>query len=152
MKYLVISAILIGIITFFIVNNSSKKEGLTTLNDDKMEKKQENLKNSATKTYPFLKDMYSDSYFPKKLVDKGKAILVDLCFKIEEKQPKNLDELYELTHAATNQFNDLEQEFEDNNSEIETAARECIATDFDFVATSYGFHADFEKLIGTRNW
>ncbi len=117
-----------------------------------MEKKQEDLKNGATKMYPFLKDMYNDSYFPKKLVDKGKALLVDLCLEIEDKYPENLEKLYELTHATTNKFNDLQQEFDENDSEIETAARECIGTDFDFIAQSYGFDADFEELIATRDW
>jgi hypothetical protein len=117
-----------------------------------MAKKQEDLKNEAMKTYSFLKDMYSDSYFPKKLVDKGKYLLIDLCFKIEQKQPKNLEELYKLTHSTTNKFNDLQEEFDENDSEIETVARDCIGTDFEFIAKSYAFNADTEELIATRDW
>ncbi len=117
-----------------------------------MEKKQENLNNEVLKAYSFLKCMYDDAYFPKHLVDKGKDILVDLCFQIETKQPKSLDALYELSHAATDKFNDLEEEFDNNDSEIETGARECIGLNFYFVATAYGFDADMEELIATRNW
>jgi hypothetical protein len=64
-----------------------------------------------------------------------------------------LTELYKWTHRATDSFNDLEAEFFANGSEIETAARECIAADFDFIAKTYGYaDADVEELIGTRNW
>ncbi|WP_033369808.1 DUF5713 family protein [Hymenobacter norwichensis] len=117
-----------------------------------MAKKQEDLKNELVRSYSFLKEMYEDSYFPSKLVDKGKAILVGLCFKIEQEQPKSLNELYELTHAATDKFNDLQEEFFDADSEIETGAREAIAEDFAFVAKAYGFEADIEELIATREW
>ena len=38
-------------------------------------------------------------------------------------------------------------------SEIETAARDCIAVDFEFISKSYGFiEADVEELIATRDW
>jgi hypothetical protein len=38
-------------------------------------------------------------------------------------------------------------------SEIETAAREAIAHDFDVIAGAYGFaDADIEELIATRDW
>jgi hypothetical protein len=47
----------------------------------------------------------------------------------------------------------LQEEFYENDSEIETNARECIGADFDFVAKSYGFEdADMEELIATRDW
>ena len=118
-----------------------------------MAKTQGDLINEEVREYPFLKSMFEDAYFPNKLVDKGKKILVDLCFQIEETPPKNLVELYKLTQAATNKFNDLQEEFEENGSEIETAARDCIGTDFEFIASSYGFEdADVEELIGTRDW
>ena len=117
-----------------------------------MAKKLEELENESVKNYTFLQEMYEDSYFPNKLVDKGKSILVGLCAKIEKRQPKTLEELYELTHAATDKFNDLEKAFLEADSEIETVARECIAADFEFVVTAYGFDADTEELIATREW
>lgn len=111
------------------------------------------LKNEQMRTYAFLKDMYEDDYFPKFLVDKGKALLINLCVEIEAKQPQNLEELYVLTHVTTEAFNTLEEEFEENDSEIETAARECIGLDFDFIAQVYGYtEADVEELIAPRNW
>jgi hypothetical protein len=109
------------------------------------------LHNEAIRNYSFLAEMYQDSYFPNNLVGKGQAILVELCLAIEQQQPKNLEELYALTHAATDHFNDLQEEFWEAESEIETAARDCIARDFDFVAKAYGFEADREVLLATRD-
>ena len=101
----------------------------------------------------FLRQLYADSYFPDHVVDKGKAILLRLCARIEAEQPSDLAALYTLTHAATEEFNRLEAEFEAAGSEIETVAREEIAEDFWFVASAYGFtDADAEELIATRNW
>lgn len=115
--------------------------------------KQTDLTNEQVKNYPFLREMYEDEYYPNNLVDKGKDILTNLCAHIEQKPLKNLEELYTLTHAATDKFNNLQEEFDENDSEIETVARECIGADFKFIATSYGFKdADIEELIATRDW
>lgn len=40
-------------------------------------------KNESINNFDFLAGMYSDGYFPDGLVDKIKAILIDLCEKIE---------------------------------------------------------------------
>ena len=113
---------------------------------------QNTLKNEQVRSHEFLSDMYQDDYFPDFLVDKGKAILIELCLQIESQEPKSLEELYELTYASTDRFNDLSEEFDKNDSELETAARESIAADFEFIAKAYGFEADTEELIATRDW
>ncbi|MDF5751807.1 DUF5713 family protein [Spongiactinospora sp. TRM90649] len=101
----------------------------------------------------FLHGMYQDGYFPDHVVDKGKAILLRLCARIEAERPTDLAALYVLTHAATEEFNDLEGDFDAAGSEIETVAREVIAEDFWFVASAYGFtDADVEELIAPREW
>lgn len=111
------------------------------------------LSNPTMNSYPFLQEMYADSYFPDELVKKGEDILRELCLQIEEQNPASLQELYELTHAATDKFNELQEEFDEQGSEIETAARDCIATDFEALAKAYGFDdADTEDLVATRDW
>ncbi|MCX4026031.1 hypothetical protein H0A36_23585 [Endozoicomonas sp. SM1973] len=110
------------------------------------------LKNEKMADYKFLADMYKNGYFPNHLVDKGKEILIRLCKQMEDKAPSNLEELYQLTHAATEEFNDLAEEFEENDSEIETAARDCIGVDIENISISYGFEADIEELIAPRDW
>ena len=103
--------------------------------------------------HAFLGGMYADEYFPDHVVDKGKAVLVRLCERIEAGRPDGLPALYALTHAATEEFNALEAEFEAAGSEIETTAREEIGEDFWRIATAYGFAgADAEELIATREW
>lgn len=97
--------------------------------------------------------MYDDGYFPDHVVDKGKAILLRLCERIEAERPSDLAALYALTEVATAEFNALEADFEAAGSEIETVAREVIAEDFWFVASAYGFaDADTEELIAAREW
>lgn len=48
--------------------------------------------------------------------------------------------------------NYLQEDFDENDIEIETVARECIGADFEFISASYGFKdADIEELIATRD-
>ncbi len=110
------------------------------------------IENLDIKSHAFLAEMYADSYFPDALVEKGKSILLRLCESIEAEKPSSVEALYALTHAATEEFNALAEEFYEHESEIETAARECIASDFAFIAKAYGFDADIEELIATRDW
>lgn len=114
--------------------------------------KQNNLKNEKIRNYRILEEMYNDSYFPPQSVDKVKDVLLEFCFNIEKSNPKNLGQLYELSHNATGKINSLQEDFYRNGSEIETGAREAIAMDFDFICKSYGFKADVEELISNRDW
>ncbi|WP_373428579.1 DUF5713 family protein [Streptomyces sp. B1I3] len=103
--------------------------------------------------YAFLRGLYEDGYFPDQVVDKGRAVLIRLCERIEAQRPADLTALYALTHAATEEFNGLEAEFEAAGSEIETVAREEIGENFWYIATAYGFaEADVEELIAPREW
>lgn len=111
------------------------------------------ITNQQVTGHAFLRHMYEDSYFPDHVVDQGRAILLRLCERIEAEQPPNLEALYALTQAATEEFNLLEAEFEAAGSEIETVAREWIAEEFWLVASAYGFtDADTEELIAGRDW
>lgn len=111
------------------------------------------LTNRQVAGHPFLHGMYDDGWFPDHLVDKGKAILLRLCARIEAERPADLAALYALADVATEEFNALDEELVAAGSEIETVARELIADDFAFVAAAYGFaDADTETLIGARDW
>ncbi|MCK9798183.1 hypothetical protein BK634_14805 [Pseudomonas chlororaphis] len=110
------------------------------------------ISNEKLKNYPFLAEMTQDAYFPPHLVAKGQQLLLDMCATIEAESPQGLTELYAITQATTDDFNALAEEFEENGSEIETAARDCIGTDFAVIASAYGFDADIEELIATRDW
>ena len=111
------------------------------------------IKNPAILSHDFLRDMYDDDYFPDFLVDKIKAILLGVCEGIEKKKPASHDALFEITHAAVEEINDLDDEFEENDSELETAAREAMGADFDFIVRTYGFNdVDIEDVIAPRDW
>ncbi|MFK0173846.1 DUF5713 family protein [Streptomyces sp. NPDC090306] len=111
------------------------------------------IRNRRAAARPWLSALYRDGYYPDHVVDRGRAVFLALCERIEERRPADLPALYALTHAATEEFNALEAEFEAAGSEIETVAREEIAEDFWFVATAYGFpDADVEELIAPREW
>jgi hypothetical protein len=109
--------------------------------------------NGLVLSHAFLTEMYSDSYFPRVLVDKVRDILLTLCSSIEQERPATVDHFLQLTHAATERINELAEEFEDQDSEFETVARESTAADFRFIAETYGFgNVDIEEIIGPRDW
>ncbi|MET8788464.1 MULTISPECIES: DUF5713 family protein [unclassified Streptomyces] len=111
------------------------------------------ITNQQVVRHAFLRLMYDDSFFPDHVVDQGKAILLRLCERIEADQPSDLETLYALTKAATEEFNLLDREFVAAGSEIETVAREWICDEFCFVASAYGFpDADAEELTACRDW
>jgi hypothetical protein len=111
------------------------------------------IANEKVRNREMLADMYRDAYFPKFLVDKIKLILLELCERIESEQPKDDESLLKLTHAATERINELEGEFEDNDSELETGAREAMGAEFEFIVRSYGYtDVDIEDVIAPRDW
>lgn len=135
------------------LKSRQNRDRIKEIKRKKMNNYQEELINEKTKNYSFLEEMYQDAYFPHNCVDMGKEILIDLCIQIEKSAPKSLEELYLLTHAATEKFNDLVDVFDEHDSEIETVARDCIGTDFSFIAAAYGFtQAESEELISGRDW
>lgn len=112
----------------------------------------ESITSDALKNHDFLSGMLRDDYFPNHLVLEGVDILKNLCIEIEREKPGGLEDLYVLTHRATEKFNRLDQKLQENDSEIETMAREWIAEEFWLIAESYGFSADEEDLIAPRDW
>jgi hypothetical protein len=109
------------------------------------------VENQAIRAYALLEEMFEDGYFPDHLVEKGKQILLALCGRIEREKPQGTA-VYALTHEATERFNELADEFYEHDSEIETAARENIARDVEFILKTYGFDVDLEEAIAPRDW
>lgn len=101
------------------------------------------------RAHTFLADMIADTYFPRPLIAAGQQILVDLCAAIERERPGDAAGVLALTRAASERFNGLCDVYE----EIETAAREAIAGDFDFILRTYGYgDIDLEEAIDNRDW
>lgn len=130
-----------------------KKDGVHGSQHGAFAEVQAKLKNAEAREHSFLEDMLGDEYFPRHLVEKGAAILVGLCAQLEAEKPTSPAAVYALTHQATEAFNLLEEEFSEAESEIETAARDAIAGDFDFILRCYGHgHLDLEEAIAPRDW
>ena len=111
------------------------------------------MNNLRIDTSKLLQGMYRDDYFPNDLVDRVRDAILKACKDIELEKPRTIEELYAITCRATESINDLQEAFEERDSEIETVARDDIAVTFGFVAESYGFaDADLEELVATRDW
>lgn len=101
--------------------------------------------------YVLLDDMYRDEYFPDFLVDKVKDELqkvIDLLESGETDTEVIQEKLDEMTCA----INDLQEEFDENDSEIETVARDCIGETVGYVLEWFDIPIDIEEAIRERDW
>jgi hypothetical protein len=109
------------------------------------------IQNEKVREHTFLRAMLADTYFPKHLVGKGQDLLRQLAERIERAAPEG-EAVYELTQATAEAFNELQDEFFEAGSEIETAAREAIGGDVAFILEAYGYDVDIEEAIENRDW
>lgn len=101
--------------------------------------------------YKLLDEMYRDEYFPDFLVDKVKDELqkvIDLLESGETDTEVIQEKLDEMTCA----INDLQEEFDENDSEIETVARDCIGETVSYVLEWFDIPIDIEEAIRERDW
>ena len=101
--------------------------------------------------YVLLKDMYGDDYFPDFLVDKVKDIILNVITYIETGE-KDIIKIQEKLDEMTIAINDLQDEFDENDSEIETAARDSIGISVEYVLQWFGIDIDIEEAIRERDW
>lgn len=103
------------------------------------------------KKIEYLKDMYRDGYFPNFLVDKIKVLIEGLVSYLEEGEHDLADVQSKLDEMVM-AINDLQDEFDEHDSEIETVARESIAETVEDVLIAYQIDIDIETAIGERDW
>ncbi|SIQ82124.1 DUF5713 family protein [Paenibacillus macquariensis] len=99
----------------------------------------------------YLKDMYRDGYFPNFLVDKVKAELVKVVEFLEQGN-QGIEETQAKLDFAIQAINELAEEFDENDSEIETVARESIAQTVGNILAFFGIEIDTEEAIRERDW
>lgn len=102
-------------------------------------------------SYSLLQEMTEDDYFPDFLVEQVKAEIQKVISLLEsgETDTENIQrKLDEMTVA----INDLQEAFEENDSEIETVARDCIGTTVAYVLDWFGIPIDMEEAIRERDW
>ncbi len=101
--------------------------------------------------YRLLKDMYQDGYFPDFLVDRVKALVQDVIGFLETGE-RDLEKIQSKFDEMTLAINDLQEEFEDNDSEIETMARDSIGETVAYILEWFDVDIDVEDAIGERDW
>lgn len=101
--------------------------------------------------YTLLADMYNDEYYPKFLVDKIKDEILKVISYLEERERSN-EEIQQKFDEMTIAINDLQEEFDENDSEIETVARESIGDAVFHILNYFNIDIDCETAIGERDW
>ena len=101
--------------------------------------------------YKLLNEMYQDDYYPDFLVDKVKDELQKVIDLLETGET-NTGLIQKKLDEAVSAINDLQEEFDSNDSEIETAARECIGKTVGYVLEWFGLPIELEEAIRERDW
>jgi hypothetical protein len=91
--------------------------------------------------YKLLDEMYQDNYYPTFLVDKVKDELQKVIALLESGET-DTEVVQETLDEAVCGINDLQEEFDENDSEIETVARECIAATVAYILEWFGIPID----------
>lgn len=69
-----------------------------------------------------------------------------------ETEEKDLEIVQNKFDEMTLSINDLQAEFEENESELETVARESIAETIEYILQWFDIGIDVETAIGERDW
>jgi hypothetical protein len=101
--------------------------------------------------FNYLPDMYNDQYFPNFLVDKVKEAIIEAVVFIE-KGGHTTAQIQDAFDQMTLKINGLEDEFEENDSEIETGARESIGETVERIIQYFELDIDTEDAIKEREW
>ncbi|MDE7398336.1 MAG: hypothetical protein K2N06_02295 [Oscillospiraceae bacterium] len=101
--------------------------------------------------YQLIAEMYRDGYFPDFLVDKVRELIQNVIDFLETGE-RDLDKIQKKFDEMTIAINDLEDEFEDNDSELETVARDSIAVTVMYILKWFDIDIDVDDAIGARDW
>ena len=101
--------------------------------------------------YKMLSDMYEDSYLPDFLVDKIQENILTIIAFLESDQ-KTTCQIQKKLDEMTNAINNRQEEFGENDSEIETVARDSITTTIEYILQYYNIEIDLETALGQRDW
>jgi len=101
--------------------------------------------------YKLLDEMYQDNYYPAFLVDKVKDELQKVIDLLENGET-DTEVVQETLDKAVCGINDLQEVFDEHDSEIETVARECIAATVAYILEWFNIPIDTEEAIRERDW
>ena len=101
--------------------------------------------------YKLLDEMYNDDYYPTFLVDKVKDELQKVIDLLESGET-DIEVVQEKLDEAVCGINDLQEEFDENDSEIETVARDSIGVTVEDILDYFEIDIDIEEAIRERDW
>lgn len=101
--------------------------------------------------YKLLDEMYRDDYYPDFLVDKVNGELQKVIDLLETGET-DTETIQAKLDEAVCAINDLQEEFDENDSEIETVARDCIGVTVGYILEWFGISIDIEEAIRERDW
>lgn len=101
--------------------------------------------------YKLLAEMYQDGYFPDFLVDQINALFRKVISFLETGE-RDLEKIQAKFDEMTLAINDLQEAFEENDSELETVARDSIGETADYILKWFEIDIDVEDAIGQRDW
>ncbi|EAK8409812.1 DUF5713 family protein [Listeria monocytogenes] len=99
----------------------------------------------------YLEGMYQDPFFPPFLVDKIKQSILDTVQFLEEGN-HDTEAIQAKFDEMTLAINALQDEFYENESELETGARDSIAETIIPILAHYKIDIDIEELLREREW
>ncbi len=103
------------------------------------------------KNYKLLAEMYEDEYFPNFLVDKVRDELQKIIDLLENGETDAEAVQGQLDEVVCS-INDLQDEFDENDSEIETVARDCIGETVAYILKWFNIPIETEEAIRERDW
>ena len=101
--------------------------------------------------YVLLNEMYQDDYYPNFLVDKIRNELQKVIDLLETGE-KDINIIQEEMDEIICSINNLQDEFDENDSEIETVARDCIGETVGYILDYFDIPIDVEEAIRERDW
>ena len=101
--------------------------------------------------YLLLDEMYQDGYYPNFLVDKVKNELQKIIDLLETGET-DTEVIQQTLDEAVRGINGLQEAFEENDSDIETMARECIGAAVIYILAWFDIPIDVEEAIRERDW
>lgn len=101
--------------------------------------------------FEYLKEMYDDNYFPDFLVNKLRDAIKEVVVFIEYGNHSK-EEIQAALDKMTLKTNELQEEFDENDSEIETVARDSIGMTVENILKYFDIDIDAEEAIREREW
>ena len=102
--------------------------------------------------YVLLQNMFDDTYYTQFLVEKIKWQFIHLIEFLEGTDVKELSLIQDKLDEFTIFINNLQQEFWDQDSEIETVASESIANTLDYILNCFKVDVGIEDALREREW